>query len=308
MISDGTSYFDLQLNGYKGVDFNSDALTADGLHEACTLLRADGVGGVLVTVITDSLECMTSRLAKIAAIHGHDPLVREIVRGVHIEGPFLNETPGFVGAHPAEQVRPASVEAAEQLLEAADGLTRLVTLAPERDEGLATTRFLADRGIIVAAGHSDASLEQLRAAIDAGLSMFTHLGNGCPLMLPRHDNIIQRVLSLADRLWISFIADGVHVADPALETILRLGGARAGDRGQRWDGGRGARSGAVHHRLASDRDRRRFGGLGAGPIASDRRDGDDAASRRPPRARSRAESGDDRTAHRDQSAPRPGTR
>ncbi|MCA9187489.1 MAG: N-acetylglucosamine-6-phosphate deacetylase, partial [Planctomycetales bacterium] len=76
----------------------------------------------------------------------------------------------------------------------------------------------------VSAGHSDASLKDLRAAIDAGLTMFTHLGNGCPLSLHRHDNIIQRVLSLADSLWIGFIADGVHVPFVALDNYLRAAG------------------------------------------------------------------------------------
>ena len=206
------AYIDLQLNGYKGIDFNSDELSAGALHEACELLRADGVAGVLATVITDSLDRMAARLAKIAAIRRDDLLVREVIWGVHIEGPFLNETPGYVGAHPPEHVRPASVEAMQRLLEAADGLTRLVTLAPERDAGMKVTRFLAEQGVIVSAGHCDATLDQLRAAIDAGLSMFTHLGNGCPMLMHRHDNIIQRVLSVADRLWVCFIADGVHVA------------------------------------------------------------------------------------------------
>ena len=217
-------FVDLQLNGYRGVDFNSDDLTPDELHRACELLRADGVAGALATVITDSLDRMAARLAKIEAIRQRDPLVRDVIWGVHIEGPFINESPGYVGAHPPEHVLPASVEAMKRLLDAAGGLTRIVTLAPERDPGLAVTRFVSGQGITVSAGHCDATLDQLRAAIDAGLSMFTHLGNGCPMQLHRHDNIIQRVLSLADRLWVCFIADGVHVAYPALGNYLRCVG------------------------------------------------------------------------------------
>jgi N-acetylglucosamine-6-phosphate deacetylase len=219
-----SGFVDLQLNGYKGIDFNSDELSAGALHEACDLLRADGVAGALATVITDALDRMAARLAKIAAIRRDDPLVREVILGVHIEGPFLNETPGYVGAHPPEHVRPASVDAMQRLLDAADGLTRLVTLAPERDAGMKVTRFLVKQGVIVSGGHCDATLDQLRAAIDAGLSMFTHLGNGCPMLMHRHDNILQRVLSVADRLWVCFIADGVHVAYPALGNYLRCVG------------------------------------------------------------------------------------
>jgi N-acetylglucosamine-6-phosphate deacetylase len=85
-------------------------------------------------------------------------------------------------------------------------------------------RYLADQKILVAAGHCDSSLDELRAAADAGLSMFTHLGNGCPTVLNRHDNIIQRVLSLRERLTLCFVADGVHVPPMALGNYLRLAG------------------------------------------------------------------------------------
>ena len=68
-----------------------------------------------------------------------------------------------------------------RLLEAAQGLTRLVTLAPESDDGFKVIRMMANQNIVVSAGHCNPSLHQLRAAIDAGLRMFTHLGNGCPM-------------------------------------------------------------------------------------------------------------------------------
>lgn len=109
----------------------------------------------------------------------------------------------------------------ESLLDAADGLIELVTLAPEADTDFMMTRFLRRQGIVVSAGHCDATVEQLQRAIDAGLTMFTHLGNACPMQLNRHDNIIQRVLSLSDQLWISFIADGVHIPFVALKNYLK---------------------------------------------------------------------------------------
>ena len=217
-------FVDLQVNGYAGVDFNQDDLSAADLHQACELLREDGVAGVLATIITDELPRMTARLNRIAAICRQDPLVREVVWGIHIEGPFINEIAGYVGAHPPRAVRPADLDSAKRLLEAADGLTRLVTLAPERDPGQRVTRYLAKQQVLVSAGHCDPSLDELLAAIDAGLSLFTHLGNGCPALLPRNDNIIQRALSLRDRLMLMFIADGVHVPLPELKNYLRLAG------------------------------------------------------------------------------------
>ncbi len=201
-------YIDLQVNGYAGVDFNDDRLTGEMLHRACQRLQNDGVAGILATIITAQPEKMVARLRNLAALQAHDSFLQEMIWGIHIEGPFISPAAGFVGAHPVAQVRPADVDLMQWLLDAAEGLTRIVTLAPEHDAGQAVTRMLSRRGIVVSAGHCDPGLDQLHAAIDAGLSMFTHLGNGCPVTLHRHDNIIQRVLSLSDRLWVSFIADG----------------------------------------------------------------------------------------------------
>jgi N-acetylglucosamine-6-phosphate deacetylase len=217
-------YVDLQVNGYAGVDFNSDDLTGEALHEACRRLRADGVARILATIITDDLDAMRRRLGRLANLREADSLAAEVIAGLHVEGPFISGEPGYVGAHPADAVRPASRDAAAQLLEAGDGLVRLMTLAPERDSTGEVTRWLADQRVIVSAGHCNPSLDQLERSIDAGLSMFTHLGNGCPLQMHRHDNIIQRVLSLANRLWVCFIADGVHVPFVALRNYLQLAG------------------------------------------------------------------------------------
>lgn len=217
-------FVDLQVNGCHGVDFNGDGLTAEQLHTACRRLHGDSVTGVLATIITDDIPRMSARLALLARLREQDPLAQQIIRGIHVEGPFLSAEPGYVGAHPPQHVRPADLDAMKCLLDAAQGLVRLVTLAPECDPGMKLTRFLAQRGVLVSAGHCNASLEELRAAIDAGLSMCTHLGNGCPALLPRHDNVIQRVLSLSDRLTICFIADGVHVPYVALQNYLRVTG------------------------------------------------------------------------------------
>jgi N-acetylglucosamine-6-phosphate deacetylase len=219
------NYFDLQVNGYGGVDFNRDDLTEDDLHRACARLETDGVGGILATIITERVDLMCARLAMLAELRERDELAERVIAGLHVEGPFISSVDGYRGAHPADAVMPGDVDVMKRLLHAGAGLVRLVTLAPECDAGLLVTRALAARGVVVSAGHTDASLDQLRAAIDAGLSMFTHLGNGCPMTLHRHDNIVQRALSLRDKLWITFIADGVHVPGVALKNYLDLCGA-----------------------------------------------------------------------------------
>ena len=172
--------FDLQVNGYAGTDFNSGDLSAAELHHACEYLEADGIDTILATIITDSIPAMQHRLKRLVEFRAADPLAQQVIAGIHIEGPFLSPTPGYIGAHPLPEVLPAAIEPMKRLLDAAGGLTRLVTLAPEHDERFTVTEFLAAQGITVSAGHCNPSPDQLRASIDAGLSMFTHLGNGCP--------------------------------------------------------------------------------------------------------------------------------
>lgn len=219
-------FFDLQVNGYAGVDFNGSQLSQEELHHACQAMRGDGVERFLATIITDDLATMAGRLQRVAAAAASDELARQMVAGIHIEGPFISREPGYVGAHPAAEARPATLDAAKQLLDAADGMVKLVTLAPEQDVDGRVTKWLVSQGVVVSAGHCNPLLDQLERSIDAGLSMFTHLGNGCPLQMHRHDNIVQRALGLADRLWLCFIADGVHVPFVALRNYLQLVGSQ----------------------------------------------------------------------------------
>jgi N-acetylglucosamine-6-phosphate deacetylase len=217
-------FFDLQVNGYAGVDFNAVALDGDQLAAACRRLVSDGVSGILATVITDEVDRMVAKIESLVRARESDSTSKQMVAGIHIEGPFISGEPGYVGTHPTKSIRAANVSDAERMIDAGEGLVRLVTLAPEQDPAGTTVRWLNDRGIAVSAGHTNASLHELRTAIDQGLSLFTHLGNGCPLSLPRHGNIIQRALSMSDRLWTCFIADGVHVPFHALANYLKLVG------------------------------------------------------------------------------------
>jgi len=216
--------FDLQVNGYNGADFNSDELTFEELRSACTALQEDGCEGILVTFITDEVDSICRRTARIVRWREEDQLIARVVRGFHLEGPFISPEPGYRGAHPLTAVRSADQALAARMLDAGDGLVKLVTLAPEQDPGGAVTSFLAGQGVVVSAGHCNPSLAQIEEALDQGLSMVTHLGNACPLQMHRHDNVIQRFLSFADRLWCCFIADSVHVPPFTLRNYLRVTG------------------------------------------------------------------------------------
>ena len=216
--------FDLQLNGYAGIDFAAADLTPALLAHAAEAVRRDGGGQALATLITDDLAVLEARIARLAECIAGDARIRDTFPGIHVEGPFIRADTGYVGAHPPEHAVAADVGAAACLVAAGRGLVRMVTLAPERDANQATIRFLADRGILVAAGHCDPDRDELHAAVRAGLAAFTHLGNGCPHVLPRHDNIIQRVLACRGLRWITFIPDAIHVPPFALANYLRAAG------------------------------------------------------------------------------------
>ena len=216
--------FDLQVNGYAGTDFCSSSLDAEQLHHACQALLDDGMDGILATFITDDLPSLVAKLSNMVRLREEDELARQVIAGFHVEGPFLNPALGYIGAHEPEHVRPACVEDAQDILDAGSGLVKLLTLAPEQDAGSVVTKFLVEQGVVVSAGHCDPSLDQLKEAIDNGLSMVTHFGNGCPVELPRHDNVLQRFLSLREHLWFCFIPDGVHVDFFALKNYLDLVG------------------------------------------------------------------------------------
>ena len=217
-----SGYVDLQVNGYAGVDFNADDYSDEAVRSVCNRMLADGTQIALATVITASLDKMVARVSRIASLIDSDPIVHDRIGGIHVEGPFLNPAEGYIGAHPTSASIPADCDIAMRLLDAGRGYIKLWTLAPERDPGALVTSFLTQQKVVVAAGHCDSTIDQLKEGIDHGLRLFTHLGNGCPGLLPRHDNIVQRVLSLSDRILISFIADGHHVPPFALKNYLSL--------------------------------------------------------------------------------------
>ena len=216
-------YVDIQVNGYAGVTLHGDTLTEPQLQQMAAALRRDGVRAALPTIVTDDPAKMRARLARLRLLTDQDESLARLMPAMHIEGPALSPLEGYRGAHNPQWLTDASPQVFEPLIEAAGGPQRvaIVTLAPEVDPGLHTTRWLAEQGIIVAAGHTDAPLELLRDAEDAGLALFTHLGNGAAVQMHRHDNIITRALSL-ERIHYSLIPDGAHVPFFVLRQWLDL--------------------------------------------------------------------------------------
>jgi N-acetylglucosamine-6-phosphate deacetylase len=216
----GPGFVDLQCNGFAGVDFNRPETTPE---QICTAIRAmwrTGCTRVLPTVITAAPERLEHLLRTLVAARKLDAEVRRSVPGFHLEGPFISPLEGARGAHPREHVRPCDGKLWQRLQRAAEGLIRLVTLAPEAGGALAFIRRLRRENILVALGHTLASRAQISAACAAGAQLSTHLGNGCPQMLHRHENPVLAQLG-EDQLTATFIADGIHLPPDVLRSFIR---------------------------------------------------------------------------------------
>ena len=215
--------FDLQINGYAGVDFNDASLTPDALDHALAAMLRAGVTQCLPTVITASEAALTERLAALDEAIARSRLGALMVPGLHLEGPFLNPAPGFHGCHPREAMVAPDPALLERVTAGLRCKLRMLTLAVEREGAERVIAWAVARGVVVAIGHSDAGRDAVARAVAAGARMSTHLGNGLPGMLPKLDNPLLTQLA-EDRLSASFIADGVHVPVPALKVMLRAKG------------------------------------------------------------------------------------
>ena len=213
--------FDLQINGAFGFSFNSPRLTLDEIRRVIDCCRSHGIGGMLPTLVTTSHDAFIHGFTTLANARRVDPLIGRTVAGYHLEGPHLSPDDGPRGAHPREHIRPPDWDEFSRFQEAAGGLIKLVTLAPEHDGAIPFIEKAVDSGVVVAIGHTAASSAQIRNAIRAGARLSTHLGNGSHAMLPRHDNYIWEQLA-ADELWASIIPDGHHLPGGVLKSIYRV--------------------------------------------------------------------------------------
>jgi N-acetylglucosamine-6-phosphate deacetylase len=207
---------DIQINGCFGVDF----VAADpaGWGEVSARLPETGVTSFVPTFITAPIPDLVAALRRTAALPADLGAAR--VLGVHVEGPFL--APDRHGAHDPALLRDPTPEAVDALIDAAPGLLRLHTLAPERPGALAAIRRLVEAGVLVSVGHSDATAEQTEAAADAGARLVTHLFNAMRPLHHREPGVVGQ--GLADpRLTCGLIADLHHVAAP----VCRLAFAAA---------------------------------------------------------------------------------
>lgn len=210
-------FVDLQINGAAGCDFL--APTEAGLEAAHAHLLRTGTVAYLPTLISAPDDRLRPALAFFAERTRRRTAPR--ILGVHLEGPFLS--PARPGAHRSEHLRRPSVDWIAALIQEFPGVVRLVTLAPELDGAAEVVEYLVSRGIMVAAGHTEATYAQAMSAFDRGVRLATHLFNAMRPYHHREPGIAGAVLSQPD-VACSIIADGVHLHPAVIEHVLAVKG------------------------------------------------------------------------------------
>ncbi len=206
--------FDLQVNGFAGIDFTNPNITPDDVWRAIDKICLTGVTRCFPTVVTSDFE----RFAACAKTLNHTQ--HRTIAGLHMEGPYISPEDGARGAHPRQHVIAPSIDDFSRRQEAAGGQIKLVTLAPEVPGALELIEHLVSSGIRAAIGHTAASPEQIRDGVKAGATLSTHLGNGCAMQLPRHPNFIWEQLA-SDDLFASLIVDGHHLPPATVKSMIR---------------------------------------------------------------------------------------
>jgi N-acetylglucosamine-6-phosphate deacetylase len=211
-------FVDLQVNGFAGVDYNSPLSPLSEIERSLKAIRRTGVLRLLPTVITGPRADMTAALRNLTRAQGELPSGR-MITGFHVEGPHISPEDGPRGAHLFECVRQPDFSEFEDWQEATGGQIRLVTLSPHWEEAPEYIGRVRAAGATVSIGHTHASAPQIQAAVQAGATMSTHLGNGAHRVLPKFPNYIWEQLA-EDRLTAGFIADGIHLPDQFLRPAV----------------------------------------------------------------------------------------
>ncbi len=219
---------DIHIHGGAGHDVM--AQEPDALSSVERLLARHGVSSYFPTTVTAPLDVTFSALQRLAhaieqAQHAQtNGELRARPLGIHLEGPFLSH--GKRGVHPPENLLAPDPVIFEKFWQASRGQIRLLTIAPELPGALDVITQAVNLGVCVSVGHSDASLDSTRAAVDAGARHATHTFNAMRPLGHRDPGILAEVLT-DPRVSADIIADGIHVDPTVVQLFLKAKGPDA---------------------------------------------------------------------------------
>lgn len=206
-------FIDMHVHGGGGASY----IDADGIGDAAAFHLRHGTTTTLASLVTAAPQELLGGVRALT-----DATRSGTIAGIHLEGPWLNRA--RCGAHDRTQMRDPDPDEIEGLLTAAGDAIKMVTLAPELPgTGAAISRFV-DAGVVVAVGHTDATYEQTRRAIELGATVGTHLFNAMP---PLHHREPGPALALLrdPRVTVELIADGVHLHPDVARAVIEAAGA-----------------------------------------------------------------------------------
>ncbi len=205
-------FIDEHTHGAGGADTMDG--TAEALSAISETLAKEGTTAFLATTMTQSDDNLKTTLKAVA---NYNEFKGARLLGVHLEGPFISRK--HIGAQLPEFIRKPSIEYFEELQTLSGNKIKMVTLAPEEDDG-GLIAYLNKHKVIASAGHSDATENNMKEAIKAGLSCVTHTFNAQSPLHHREVGVAGSAL-LYDELYCEVIADTLHISVPALKLLLK---------------------------------------------------------------------------------------
>lgn len=215
-------FIDLQVNGFKGIDFSSPDLTLDKVVHVTHELVRQGTAGYLPTVVTSPMHIYEHNLPLLAQAMELDA-TKDRILGLHLEGPFISREAGIRGAHNPSWIIPPDISRFNRYMELAKGRIRMLTIAADVPGAEDLCRHATKMGVAVSLGHHNATSGDLERMVEAGAKSLTHLGNGIPEQIPRHENPVFAGLA-NDDLSAMIITDGHHLPLSLIKTIIRAKG------------------------------------------------------------------------------------
>ncbi len=211
-------FIDIHTHGAYGYDTNDGE--PDGLKEWMRRIPEEGVTSILPTTVTQLPPVLKKAVANVAAVAAESYEGAEIL-GIHFEGPYLDMD--YKGAQPPEAIAVPDVEQFKEYQQAAKGMIRYITLAPELDKDHALTRYCAANGVTVSMGHSAAAYEEALLGIANGASSMTHVYNGMTPFHHRKPGLVGTALRVRD-IYGEVICDGCHSHIAALNNFFAAKG------------------------------------------------------------------------------------
>jgi N-acetylglucosamine-6-phosphate deacetylase len=218
-------FVDIHIHGAGGHDVMEG--NARALDRITSTVARYGTTSIVATTVTAPIDDTCKSLQGIAGyIRKHEQQEEAgrfgaDVLGIHLEGPFISKAQR--GVHPPESIAKPSIETFGQLMEAADGLVRMITVAPEVAGGLELVTRASGAGLVVGMGHTDANYEQATSAVRAGVRHAVHTYNAMRPFTHRDPGVIAAVMTDPE-ITAEIIADLVHVAGPAIQVLLGVKG------------------------------------------------------------------------------------